>query len=391
MKKIIVLALTLTLALLFSCGKKDAESPYKDYLLFVGKDQGASTIMKLNVHSGSISPLCQDPLCRHTADSGCHFFGAVTGTIYQYGGKLYFQRRYQSAAGVVSYVIGYDPEDQSEKSLYEITGGGGMGFSLGYFWRSYEDENGDKISLRVDLSTGKLETLDENYQRPIGQYGKQFFYPIYDLGGQYGEYLTHGFALGDSDGNISKKYAEDKIIQLVCTDSIEDDIVLFYCPKQGDDGKYDLEDQTLWACDLKTGEEWLVNDNIGDVYFLRDGDSICFANWIDDPPVIGFDLNDNKERYNRTGGKIWRQNIRTGETELFLETGHCLEATSIDMIDDRLLFAYTDTDYDDYTEIDNKHVGIWYDYKETRGWVIINPADGSFTDVVNTADIYSRR
>ena len=72
------------------------------------------------------------------------------------------------------------------------------------------------------------------------------------------------------------------------------------------------------ACDLKTGDEWLVNDNIGDVYFLRDGDSICFANWIDDPPVVGFDLNDNKERYNRTGGKIWRQNIRTGETELFL-------------------------------------------------------------------------
>ena len=119
--------------------------------------------MKLNVHSGSISPLCQDPLCRHTADSGCHFFGAVSGTIYQYGGKLYFQRRYQSAAGVVSYVIGYDPEDQSEKSLYEITGGGGMGFSLGYFWRSYEDENGDKISLRVDLAAGKLETLDEKF------------------------------------------------------------------------------------------------------------------------------------------------------------------------------------------------------------------------------------
>lgn len=80
-----------------------------------------------------------------------------------------------------------------------------------------------------------------------------------------------------------------------------------------------------------------------------------------------------------------------GEIELFLETGHCLEATSIDMIDDRLLFAYTDTDYDDYTEIYNKHVGIWYDYKKTRGWVIINPADGSFIDVVNTADIYSRR
>ena len=56
-----------------------------------------------------------------------------------------------------------------------------------------------------------------------------------------------------------------------------------------------------------------------------------------------------------------------------------------------MLYAYTDTDYDDYTEIDNKHVGIWYDYKETRGWVIIDPADGSFIDVVNTADIYSRR
>ena len=78
MKKIIALALALTLALLFSCGKKDAESPYKDYLLCVGKDQGASTIMKLNVHSGSISPLCQDPLCRHTSDSGCHFFGTVS-------------------------------------------------------------------------------------------------------------------------------------------------------------------------------------------------------------------------------------------------------------------------------------------------------------------------
>ena len=133
MKKIIALALALTLALLFSCGKQDTESPYKDYHLFVGTDQGANTIMKLNVHTGSISPLCQDPLCRHTADSGCHFFGAVTGTIYQYDGKLYFQRRYQSAAGVMSYVIGYDPEDQSEKSLYEITGGGRMGFSLGHF------------------------------------------------------------------------------------------------------------------------------------------------------------------------------------------------------------------------------------------------------------------
>ena len=119
MKKIIALVLALTLALLFSCGKKDAESPYKDYLLFVGKDQGASTIMKLNVHSGSISPLCQDPLCRHTQDSGCYFFGLASGrSIYQYDGKLYFWRSYPGDIGVVHCIIRYDPEKQSEKSLY---------------------------------------------------------------------------------------------------------------------------------------------------------------------------------------------------------------------------------------------------------------------------------
>ena len=396
MKKIISLisALAVTLSMcagLVSCAEKEVELPYKEYLLFAGSDQGASTIMKLNVHSGSISPLCQDPLCRHTADSGCLFYGVANYGmgIYQSGGKLYFMRTDQGGAGKKNSVVEYDPENQSEKILYSFVGGGGMGFGCDYFWRNFTDENGTMNRLRINLATGKQEALEEGYQRPSGRYGKQYFYPIYDLGGQYGEYLTHGFALGDFDGNISKKYATDKVIQLVYTDSVENDIVLFCCPKQKDNGKYDLENQTLWACDLKTGEEWLVNDNIGDVYFLRDGDSIYFTNWIDNPPSVGFDLNDNKERYNHTGGKIWYQDIRTGEETLYLETSHCLSGTDIALVDGKMLFAYIDTDYDDYTEVEDEKGEIWYDYKKTRGWVIIDPTDGSLIDVVNTADIFS--
>lgn len=392
MKKLFSLILLAALTLV-SCGQAEKRSQFFDeYYFFVGIDCGNSTLMKLNVNTGSITPLCSDPLCQH--NESCQFYGVnSTSVLTEASDRLYFSRR--NSSDYTYEVLGYDPENQSVELVFkseptgnlngQFLGKGSFSIRNGYIWNSYQSPDGTEKLTRIDLKTKKSVELPVSAKIPMsGGYNGKFIYPI----GEKGEYLSHGFALGDIDGNISKTYATDKVIQLIDTEQIEDDILLFMCPYELENGKYDYERQTLWSCNLKTGEQKLLHDDYGDVYFLRLGNFIYYLNYVDDPTEVGYDKNQNRTVYNRTGGKLMRLDITTGEEILFMQFDHVFTAINLAQKSGKLIFDYMDTDYEDYETVDDGRGKDWYDYKVTRGWVIIDPSDNSFIDVVNTADIF---
>ena len=387
MKKLIIAAVLLS-ALLVSCGSTETKDPFfEDYYFFPGIDRGAQTIMKLNVTTGSITPLCDDPLCEH--DKNCKFAGVtLASTLTESGNKLYFSRRNES--DFTHEILSYSPESQSVELVFktepsgtvngEFRGNANFMIRNGYIWSEYKLPDGTKKLERISLKNKKRVELPESAKIPMrGMYEGKFIYPILDDG----EYLSRGFALGDLDGNFTKTYATDKYIQVVESEQIENGTIIFDCPYE-EDGKYNYERQTLWVCDLKTGEQRLIHDDFGDFHFVRVGNYIYYLNYVDDPVEVGFDRNHNKTKYNMTGGKIMRLDITTGEETLFMTFDHIFSDTPI-LKHGKLIFGYWDTDYENYTVRDDGRGKDWYDYEVTRGWVIIDPETKQYLDVVNTA------
>ena len=390
MKKLIIAAVLLS-ALLVSCGSKETKDPFfEDYYFFPGIDRGAQTIMKLNVTTGSITPLCDDPLCEH--DKNCKFTGVNSSSILtETGNKLYFSRRNES--DFTREIFSYSPESQSVELVFktepsgtvngEFLGRSNFSIRNGYIWNRCESPDGTKKLERISLKNKKRVELPESAKIPMrGMYEGKFIYPILDDG----EYLSRGFALGDLDGNFTKTYATDKYIQVVESEQIENGTIIFDCPYE-EDGKYNYERQTLWVCDLKTGEQKLIHDDFGDFHFVRVGNYIYYLNYVDDPVEVGFDRNHNKTKHNMTGGKIMRLDVTTGEETLFMTFDHIFSDTPI-LKHGKLIFGYQDTDYENYTVRDDGRGKDWYDYEVTRGWVIIDPETKQYLDVVNTADIF---
>lgn len=389
---LLTLALIFVIILLPSCGRDEKRDPlFENYLIFSGEYEDTITILKMNVETGSITPLCPDPLCNHKPESECNFFCTTGSSIVEFNNRIYFERQ-KSLGDHRRVICEYNPADASVSVIYEsgevgtvngvYYGNENLSIRVGYLWITRKNVDGTTEISRMNLKTKETTTLPENTQLPYSKtYNGECIYSIFTPGLPYGEYLSSGFALGDIDGNIREKYAETHKIQIIYSDMTEDDVILFACPYMNEEGEYDLEEQTLYSIDMKTGEEYTVLDKFGDRYFVRIADYIYYTDYADDPPEIGFDKNSNQTKYNKCAGIILRTDIRTGDTEEFMSLPDYNFAHNIYFVGDKIIFHYINTDYSTYTEEDSKY-GTFYSYPKKQGYIIIDPANKTYIDAV---------
>lgn len=388
MKKTILI-LTITLFILCTaCGKTETnhDTFFDTFLLTDMQVDGVSVPALFNPAKGTTTPLCSDPLCDHTEKAGCPFGGYnnVSSKLYYYNNAIwYLQNNPAASFAVMCYDLDSGRVRQvctiAELAEYvpaEIQGNGGFGhqFLEGYF--RYVIRNADfttAFQLRVDLDNGKVEVLDKDYRYPTAQYKDITLTttPEMDYTG-----VSYGFIKTDAKGNRETILA-DRRIQITFDDLLEDGKLIFTDCYQREDGRYDLERQRLWMYDFETGEDRLIMEEFPDVYIAMCGDFIYHIKDVENPPLIGYDRNDEKDRYNASGGILWKTNLDTGECEIAFEMPeYVLDGVEIDRVGQYIVIGYHNTDYENYVE-EATDRGIWYQYEKENGRIVYDTKTGT--------------
>ena len=93
--------------------------------------------------------------------------------------------------------------------------------------------------------------------------------------------------------------------------------------------------------------------------------------------MIGYDRNDEKDRYNASGGILWKTNLDTGECEIAFEMPeYVLDGVEIERVGQYIVIGYHNTDYENYTE-DATDRGIWYQYDKEDGRIVYDTVSGT--------------
>lgn len=331
---------------------------------------------KLDVHTGIVTTLCQDPLCTHDANSECPFLGYSSGTVYE--GTLY----YITADDIPTddpdkpeILYSYDFDTSAVKKITELpsvgkSGSGSMHFRGGYYCRNFSSGDGNfEVHYRVHLTDGKIEHFDSTVPEdlPFAYYNKK---PLY-------------ISYGEDSINAEIRLGDDVIykgeLAIAFTDQIVSDSLIYGVYYRDGNGKLDVDRQTLYRLNLKTGESTVIFEEFNDVYPALFGNSVYYYRYAENPPKVGYDLNLKKDIYNKTAGKLYCLNLKTGiETEV-LSLPEYRFTYVIKTVGDRIVLGYENTDYDSCTEENTPH-GVWYDYEKTCGWIIFNPETGEWTD-----------
>ena len=388
MKKTILI-LTITLFILCTaCGKteKNHDTFFDTFLLTDMQVDGVSVPALFNPAKGTTTPLCTDPLCDHTEKAGCPFGGYnnTSRKLHYYNNAIwYLQNNPAASFAVMCYDLDSGRVRQvctiAELAEYvpaDIQGNGGFGhqFLEGYF--RYVIRNADfttAFQLRVDLDNGKVEVLDKDYRYPTAQYKDITLTttPEMDYTG-----VSYGFIKTDAKGNRETILA-DRRIQITFDDLLEDGKLIFTDCYQREDGRYDLERQRLWMYDFETGEDRLIMEEFPDVYIAMCGDFIYHIKDLENPPLIGYDRNDEKDRYNTSGGILWKTNLDTGECEIAFEMPeYVLDGVEIDRVGQYIVIGYHNTDYENYIE-EATDRGIWYQYEKENGRIVYDTVTGT--------------
>ena len=393
MKKTVLMLTIMILLLCTACGKTetDHDAFFDTFLLTDMRVDGVSVPAVFNPAKGTMTPLCTDPLCAHTKDAGCPFGGYnKVGDIHYHNNAIYYLSGKQSLLD--SDIIRYDMESGKVDSIVSLTelaeyvpadiksgNGIGHGFIDGYF--RYIIRNADfttAFQLRVDLDNGKVEVLDKNYRYPTAKYDGITLTttPEMDYTG-----VSYGFIKTDDKGNIETILA-DRRIQITFDDLLSDGKLIYTDCYQREDGKYDLERQRLWMYDFKTGEDRLIMEEFPDVYIAMHGDYIYHVKDVENPPVLGVDMNsEGKERFNTSGGILWRTNIYTGECEIAFEMpAYTLAGTQTDRVGQYIVIGYHNVDYKNYTieeYVRHNIVETWYEYPEEIGRIVYDTETGT--------------
>lgn len=376
MKKFLYIFLLLVLMCsLCACSRGSKDSTFLDnfYICRI------NTIpCKVDVHTGIVTALCQDPLCTHDENSECPFLGYSAGSVYE--GTLYYITEDNIPTDDLykpGVLYSYDFETSAVKKIAELpsfaglSGSGSMNFRGGYYSRDFSSADGSYEShYRINLTNGEIEYFDNSVPDdvPFAYYNRKPIYISMKEDGLHAE-----IRLGDDviyKGELA----------IAFTDQIVNDSLLYAVYYRDENGKPDFDRQTLYSLNLKTGESSIVSEEFSDVYFALYGNCIYYSRYVDNPPIIGYDLNQKKDVYNKTAGKLFCLNLKTGvETEVLSLPEYRL-TYMIETVGDRILLAYENTDYESYTE-DNSGRGVWYDYEKTSGWIIYNPETGEWMDV----------
>lgn len=396
---LIILSLT-TLLTLSSCQtKEDTHDPFFDtyYITDMGlnvstahQSGGITVPAKFNAVTGTLTPLCEDPLCTHTVDSDCPFIGYSKNNSYYEDGILYYWVNRTNTAGFQNELMAYNMEtaashvvvtDEELNEFFAESGAESTGynyqFANGYYYRRLRDDNDNTIGYcRVRLSDGSIEEIPDDTVVPSAYYKNgQYIFVEYNGG------IANGFYLADETGepgNDHDVHLADKQIAILFDEEITDDTLLYCTIRRDENGAWLWEEMTLWAYNIEAREEHVVIESFPDVYLVRVGGYVYYTLYLDDAPVIGINENYNgKEVVNRSGGILWRTDIETGETEKAFELpAYTLIGTDIHRVGERVVIGYQNTDYSDYI-VETTDRGEWYQYKETTGRIVFDTAAGT--------------
>ena len=382
-----------TAIILLLCGcnqiEEDHDAFFDTFLLTDMRVDGVSVPALFNPAKGTMTPLCTDPLCAHTEKVGCPF--AWYNTIWEphyYNGSIWFLSmtvpgnleefavmRYDMDTAKVTELIcmeelrEYIPDTVSQET------GQSFGFLNGYFRYTVRSEDSTPaFRLRVNLDSGEVEILTNEYSQPFTEYKNQYlaYTPELDYTG-----VSYGMLITDEDGNIKETILPEKRISPAFDDLLDDGKLIYITAVQTDDGKYDWDRETVWLYDMETGEDYAVIEDFTSVYLAAAGDYIYYSRDVDDPPKMGYDLNRNEEKFNLSGGILFRVNIHTGEESIAFEMPeYVLNGIEIDRVGQYIIIGYQRTDYDNYEE-EATDRGIWYDYAKENGRIVYDTESGT--------------
>ncbi|MBP3919431.1 MAG: hypothetical protein J6I50_09740 [Clostridia bacterium] len=342
---------------------------------------GVSTPALFHPESGTTTPLCSDPLCDHTEKAGCPFAGYYPEREpYYYNGAIWFLSTengnfserdlicYDMDNRKVSRIISFSelremiPDDRKELTRLSY------GFGDSYFlYTVLEQDQTPVYQLGVNLNSRKVEVLDNDYRTPLARYGEKTLAYTQEL-------RTTGVSWGidilGKDGSVMETILPDKRISIAFTDLLPTDKLIYITAAKTENGKYDWGRMTVWLYDMKTREDRVIVNDFPSVYIVSNGNDLYYTRYVDDPPLLGFDQNENKEKYNRSGGILYRMDIRTGkETIAFEMPAYCLYGTQIYHVGQYIVVGYQNKNYDMYTE-DITGNGIWYNYQKETGYLV---------------------
>ena len=389
MKKQICILIVLLL-FFTGCGvKESAHDDFLDtFLLTDMKVDGIDTPALFNPAKGTTTPLCSDPLCSHTQKDGCPFAGYLTlQELHYYGGAIWFQSaeggkltdpdlmRYDLDTGRVTKLTSIAELREQVPDSIPIENGQAYGFLGGYFF--YKILKGDQtfaFQLRVGLDDGKIEILDRDYMEPFGRYQKK---PLCYTPELYYTGVSYGIVLTDENGKNNETILADRRISICFTDLIDAGRLIYADAPRRENGSYDFDRMELRLYDLETGEDRTLVEDFPSAYIAVVGDYLYYTRYMEDPPSIGFDKNQNAEQFNRSGGILFRMNIESGEESAAFEMpAYRLIDTGIHRVGQYVVIEYRNTDYSRYEE-EATHYGVWYAYPEENGWVVYDTEAGT--------------
>ena len=303
MRKLFWLLLAL-LFLLGGCGNAQADpvSLYDSFLLLEIETKDSVIPAMFNPKSGTMMPLCTDPLCTHGEDSGCAFAG-FDQILAAEGGKLYYtvnvaEKKPDGTYLGTAYRV-YDLETASLKELCRKTelhteGRMSSAGSIAGDWHYISQSGNTDYYFRVNYKTGKIEDLsdleevilpiyeDENYlyaPAAAGLFGVCTGILRTDHAFQNKEILFDaGEPVGDTDFSM-----------------LSEGYIYYYTLNSG---SYDLR-----RCSVKTGDSETVLEEIlfsvigdGKIYYTREAET---------PAFLYFDAWRDRDVYDTVGGKIY--------------------------------------------------------------------------------------
>lgn len=386
-----IFAVLTAAVLLTGCSKNEIshDAFFDTFLLTDMKVDGISVPAVFNPAKGTMTPLCTDPLCDHTEKAGCPFAGYNTvWEPHYYNGSIWFLSmvtfgkldefavmRYDMDTAKVTELIRMEELREYIPDTVSADNGQSFGFHNGYFRYSLRAaDHTPAFQLRVELDSGEVEVLTNDYLHPFAKYKKQYlaYTPELDYTG-----VSYGIHLTDADGNVKETILPDKRISITFEDLLDYGKLIYVTAVQTEDGTYDWDRMTVWMYDMETDEDSTIIENFPSSYIAAAGDYIYYSRYVDDPPKMGYDLNHNEDKYNLSGGILFRTNIYTGEESVAFEMpDYVLRGVEIDRVGQYIVISYENTDYENYIK-ESTHYGFWYQYEKENGRIVYDTEAGT--------------
>jgi len=392
MKKYLLFTVMIFLLCACSQPEKNHDEFFDTFLLTDMRVDGVSVPALFNPAKGTTTPLCTDPLCAHTEKAGCPFAGYyITWEPHYYNGSIWFLSmttfgkldefavmRYDMDTAKVSRLTTREELHREIPETVSQENGQSFGFIDGYFRYSIlAADLKPAFQLRVNLDSGKIEILTNEYHQPFAAYKKQYlaYTQEFDYTG-----VSYGILLTDEEGTVKDTILPNKHISIAFDDLLDDDKLLYVTAMQTEDGKYDWDQMTVCMYDMETGADSVVARNFSSSSIVAAGDYIYYSRYADDPPKMGYDLNHKEDKYNLSGGILYRTNVYTGEESVAFEMPeYVLRGVEIDHVGQYIVISYENTDYENYTK-ETTDRGIWYQYAKENGKIVYN-TENSTTSV----------